>query len=129
MPDEIALGLGRIEPFARRQQGGPFAIEVDQLLGDGLAFRRVGMQQARRAALPQHRGELPSEIEAVLHGNVHALARFRAVGVAGVAGDEHARQASGNVIGRHVVELVAQALADLVDRPPRHLLHVERIGH
>ena len=28
----------------------------------------------------------------------------------------------------HVVELVAQALADLVDRPPGDLFHVERIG-
>ena len=28
----------------------------------------------------------------------------------------------------HVVELVAQPLADLVDRPPRDLFHVERVG-
>ena len=43
VPDEVTLRLGRVEPFARCQQGGPFAIEVDQLPGDGLAFRRIGM--------------------------------------------------------------------------------------
>ena len=48
--------------------------------------------------------------------------------VAGVAGDEHARQARCDVLFGHVIELVAQALADLVDRPPRDLFHVERIG-
>ena len=30
-------------------------------------------------------------------------------------------------VGRHVVELVAEPLADLIDRPPRHFLHVQRI--
>ena len=29
---------------------------------------------------------------------------------------------------RHVVELVAKSLADLVDRPPGDLLHLERVG-
>ena len=49
VPDEIALRLGRIEPFrfsiSTSEDLGPFAIEVDQLLGDGLTFRRVGMQE------------------------------------------------------------------------------------
>ena len=128
VPHKVALRLGRIEPFARCEQGGPFAVEVDQFLGDGLAFRRIAMQEAGRAALPQHRRQLPSEIEAVLHRHVHALARFRAVGVAGVAGDEHARQTHRDLLVRHVIEPVAEALADLIDRPPRHFFHVERIG-
>src|SRR5205085_7188231 len=62
MLHEIALRFGRIEPFARRHEGGPFAIEVDQLLGDGLTLRRVAMQKLRRTALAQHRSELPAEI-------------------------------------------------------------------
>ena len=86
------------------------------------------MQEARRAPLPEDRRQLPAQVEAVLHGDVHALARFRAVRVAGVAGDEHAGQALLDLLFRHVVELVAQALADLVDRPPGDLLHVERVG-
>ena len=126
--DEIALRLRRIEALARCQQRGPFAIEVDQLLGDRLALRRIGVQQVRRAAPAQHRRQLPAEIEAVLHRDVHALAGFRAVRVAGIAGDEHARQALPHSSFGHVIELVAQALADLVDRPPGDLLHVERMG-
>ncbi len=82
----------------------------------------------RCAAFTQDGRELPAEIETVLHGDVHALARFRAVGVAGIAGNEHMRQACRDGLVRYVVELVAQPLADLVDRPPRDLLHVERVG-
>jgi hypothetical protein len=48
--------------------------------------------------------------------------------VAGVAGDEHARQTFRDLPLRHVIELVAKALADLIDRPPRNFFHVERIG-
>jgi hypothetical protein len=57
-PDEIFLDLRRIGAFAscigrrlqgRAQQLGPFPIEVDQFLGDGLAFLRVGMQNLWRA--------------------------------------------------------------------------------
>ena len=33
-----------------------------------------------------------------------------------------------DVLLGHVVELVAQALADLVDRPPGNLFHVESMG-
>ena len=82
----------------------------------------------RRAAPAQDGGELPSEIEGILHRDVHALARFRAVGVAGVAGDEDAGQARCDLFRRHVVELVGQPLADLVDRPPGDLLYLKRIG-
>ena len=81
----------------------------------------------RRAALAEDGGELPSEIKGVLHRDVHALARFRTVGVAGVAGNEHAGQARSDLFRRHVVELVGEPLADLVDRPPGDLLHLERM--
>jgi hypothetical protein len=47
--------------------------------------------------------------------------------VAGVAGDEDPRDPGAGLGFRHVVELVAEALADLVDRPPADVLHVERV--
>ena len=86
------------------------------------------MQDLRRAPPAQDRRQFPPQIEAVLHGDVHALARFRAVRMAGVAGNEHAREAVLRRPLRHVVELVAKPLADLVDRPPRDLLHLQGIG-
>ncbi len=47
--------------------------------------------------------------------------------VAGVAGDEHPREADAGELGRHVVEPVCEALAHLVDREPDDLLHLERV--
>ena len=82
------------------------------------------MQKVRCATLAQDRSQFPTKIEAILHRDIHALTGFRAVRVAGIAGDEHARQAR-SVLLRHVIELVAQALADLIDRPPGDLFHVE----
>ena len=75
----------------------------------------------------EHRGELPAEVERVLHRHVHALAGLGAVRVAGVAGDEDARQAGPGLLRGHVVEPVGDALADLVDREPRHVPHLERV--
>ena len=72
---------------------GELAIEVDQLLGNRLPFGRVGVQQRRRAPALQNRRELPSQVEGVLHGHVHALPGLRAVGVTGVPGDEDTREA------------------------------------
>jgi hypothetical protein len=48
--------------------------------------------------------------------------------VAGIARDEHARQASSGLALRHVVEPIRDALADLIDREPSHISHVQRIG-
>src|SRR5262245_46465498 len=84
------------------------------------------MQEARRTPPLQDRSELPSEIERVLHGNVHALTCFRAVRVARVTGDEHAAQARLDLLFRYVIELVAQPLADFVNRPPGDFFHLER---
>ena len=135
VPDEILLGLGRVDPSPSAHfPTGPLSIWAHSRsksissLAIGLTFRRVGMQEARRAPLPEDRRQLPSQIEAVLHGDVHALAGFRAMRMAGVAGDEHAGQPLLDLLFRHVVELVAKPLADLVDRPPGNLLHLERVG-
>src|SRR4029077_15239380 len=97
------------------EHSGPFSIEVDQFLGDGMAFVRIAMQDSWRAAPSQNRRQFPSQIEAVLHGHVHALASFRTMRVASVAGYEHAREAVSPLRLRHVVVLVAKPLADLVD--------------
>ena len=134
--DEVRLELLRIHAFAfgasrllRRsaEHPGKLAIEVDQLLGDRLPFGRVGVQQRRRALALQNRRELPSQVEGVLHGHVHALPGLRAVGVTGVPGDEDAREAGFHLLLRHVVELVAQTLADLVDGPPGDVFDVQRV--
>ena len=47
------------------------------------------------------------------------------MGVAGVAGQHHAGKACGHFGFGHIVELVGQAVPDLVDRPPDHLFHIQ----
>ena len=131
VPDEIALRLGRVGraafPVRRGEQRGPFAIEVDQFLCNGPPFRRVGVQQRRRAPLLQDGDELPSQIEGILHGDVHPLPGLRTVSVTGVAGDEHARQSRRDLLLGHVIEFVGQPLADLIHRPPGDLLRLELV--
>ncbi len=129
--DEIVLRLGRIGGapicMGRGDDLSPFAIEIDQLLGDGAALCGVGVQQRRRTAAAQNGSKLPSQIERVLHRDVHALPRFGAVGVAGIAGNEHARDAPRDILLRHVVEFVGEPLADLIDGPPGNFLCVELV--
>src|SRR5262249_55847346 len=48
--------------------------------------------------------------------------------MAGVAGDEHAGPALRDFFFGQVVELVAEALPDLVDRPPGNFFHFEGKG-
>src|SRR5664279_2431280 len=64
MSDKIALGLGRVGPAAfaicRCEQRRPFAIEIDQFLGNGPPFRGVSVQQRRRTPLAQDGDNLPS---------------------------------------------------------------------
>ena len=112
---------------ARAEQFGKLTIEVDQLAGNCVALGRVGVQQCRRALALQDCRELPSQVESVLHGHVHALPGLRAVGMAGVAGDEDAREAGFHLLLRHIVELVAQALANLVNGPPGDVFDVQRV--
>ena len=134
--DEIALQLRRVDTAGLRMRRvlrrrahdlRPFLVEVDQALRDGVPLRRVGAQQFGLGTPLEHGGELPAEIVGVLHGHVHALAGLGAVRVAGVAGNEHARQAGPGLIRRDVVEPVGDALPHLVDGEPRHASHVERV--
>src|SRR5215475_5072447 len=135
VPYKISLHLGGIDAFAtrRRFQGraehaGPLAVEFDQLFGNGMSFRRVGVQDLRCAPTPQDGRQFPTAVESVLHGHVHSLSSFRAVCMARIAGNENARQATAGLVFGHVVKLVAQSLSDFVYGPPGHLLHVERKG-
>src|SRR5262245_16255762 len=48
--------------------------------------------------------------------------------MASVAGYENAGHAASDLFIRHVVELVAKSLADVIDRPPGHFLHLDRVG-
>src|SRR5699024_9205266 len=62
-----------------------------------------------------------------LHRDVHALARFRGVGVAGIAGEEYPG-VTLVVVNVDIVELIGHAVAHLVDAVPGDVLDVERIG-
>ena len=106
---------------------GELAVEIDQLLGDRLPFLGVGVQEFRLGPPPEDGTQLPPEVPGVVHRHVHALAGLGAVRVAGVAGDEHPRQAGGHLRRRHVVELVAQTLADLVHRPPPDVFDLDGV--
>ena len=68
--DEVRLELLRIHAFAfgasrllRRgaEHLGKLTIELDQLLGDRLPLRRVGVKQCRRALALNNRRKLPSQ--------------------------------------------------------------------
>src|ERR1035437_4973632 len=86
------------------------------------------MEELRRAPPPEDGCQFPAQIETVLHGHIHALPSFRAVRMAGVTDYENTRRAGLDLRIRHVVELVAKSLADLVDRPPCDLLHLKGVG-
>src|SRR5262249_42205565 len=68
------------------------------------------------------------ELKVYLRGVIHALPRLWTVGVAGIAGNEDAWRPRRDLFSRHVIELVGQPLADLIDRPPGDLLHVKFVG-
>ena len=85
------------------------------------------MQKLRSGRAPEDGGELPPEVPGVGHRHIHPLTGLGAVRVAGIAGDEYMRQPSGRLPGRHVVELVAQTLADLVDRPPADVPQLDAV--
>ena len=94
----------------------PLAIEVDQLFGDGLALGRIGVQDFWRATSSQDRRQFPSEIEAILHGDVHALSGKRqGRGLALPFADTeamqlHLEEISRNVaVGAHAVLLFDRA--------------------
>ena len=145
---KIRLQLLRVHPAQfravrilrrRRHDLRPLLVEVDQLLGNRMALDGVGAQQFGPGTPFDHGGEFPAEVEGVLHRHVHALAGLGAVRVAGVTGDEDARQARcgpacalpGSLLRRHIIEAVGDALANLVHREPDHAFHVEgkRVQH
>ena len=114
--DELALnlgepghglgGVGRVDASGSTDRLRPPGVHGDEVFGDLLAFEGVGVEQRPWAASLQHGGELPSEVEGVLHGHVHALAGLGGVGVAGVPGDEDAWCAGADLVVVDVVELV-----------------------
>jgi hypothetical protein len=63
------------------------------------------MQELRRAPSLEDGCQFPAQIEAVLHGHIHALPSFRTVRMAGVTSYEHTRRARPDLLLRHVVEL------------------------
>src|SRR6516162_3018194 len=135
MPYKISLHLGWIDAVAirrrfqrRAEHVGPLAVEFDQLLGNGMPLRRVGVQNLRYAPAPQDGRQFPAVVERVLHGHVHTLSSLRTVRMARVASDENVRQATAGLVIGHVGELVAQPLSDFVNRPPGHLLYIDRKG-
>jgi hypothetical protein len=85
-------------------------------------------EQRLRAAALEHVAELPADVEAVLHGHVHALACLCTVRVAGVAGDEHTRRAGVPLGGQDVVEPVGEAVAHLVHAVPGDIADIEGVG-
>ena len=120
--------LGVLELLrALGHHGRPFLVERDEVLRDLLPLGRVRGQQRGIAAALEHLTQLPGQVPAVLHGDVHALAGLGAVGVAGVAGDEDARVLAADPIHGDVVELLGHRVAHLVDAEPGHLLHLDRV--
>ncbi len=84
-------------------------------------------QGSIRAAL-QNGGELPAEVERVLHRHVHALPGLGAVSVAGVAREEQVRCGIRRGLRRQIIEAIRDPLTDLVDARPGDLLHIDRVG-
>lgn len=109
------------------EQDGELAIELDQPTRDRLPLVGVGAQDLGAGRAAQHGAQLPAQVPRVGHRDVHALAGLGAVGVAGIARDEHPRRAGVAPLLGNVVESVAQPLADPVDSPPADMLHVDAV--
>ena len=80
-------------PWMRCHDLRPLLVEVDKTLGYRVALDGISVKQFGLRPSFDDGDELPTEVERVLHRNVHALARLRAVRMARVARDEDARQA------------------------------------
>ena len=102
----------------------PFSIKFNQILCDDLTLRRVGRKQGFWAALGQYRAELPTQVKGILHGDVHALSCFGAVGVAGITANKHMRHDVVFITDIDVIEFIGNAVSHLIDRPPRHLFDI-----
>ena len=102
-------------------QAGPFFIEIDEILGDLLAFTRVGVQQRWGRVAGEHLTDLPTQVEAVLNRDVHALPGFCRVGVAGVAGDEDTQVWVASGLQSDVIEFVGHDCQPRRPTTRRHL--------
>ena len=70
--------------------------------------------------------QLPSKIERILHRHIHTLTGFGRVGVARIACSKYTWVAVYTI--SHVIKSVGDAVTNVVDRPPHHLFHIQRIG-
>ena len=76
----------------------------------------------------QDGNQFPAQIKGIPHGHIHALSCLGAVGVTGVARHKNAGRARANFVFWHVIKAVGQSVADLINGPPNHLFHIQRMG-
>ena len=117
-----------VGPMARCQQAAHSrSNQVDQLPGHGLASPPGSTKEAPVRCPCAARMPASIRIEAVLHRYVSSCpGPAFGCGCGRHRGDGHTPQ--NVVLVRHIIELCPQTLADLIDRPPRDLFHVERVG-
>ena len=72
--------------------------------GDRVALGVVRVQEAVRRRPLDHLGELPAQVDGILHADVEALAAHRVVHVGGVAGQQDPPVAVGRGLPGHVGE-------------------------
>lgn len=84
-------------------------VESDQVLSDASTFGLIRLKDRTVCRTIYNSGDLPTQIERVLHTDVHALTGLRRMGVHCVAGEEDAF-----VLG----EVGADSLANLIGSPP-----------
>jgi len=78
------------------RKGATCAIVLQQHAGgDRVALGMVGIQEAVWRCLVDHLGQLPSQIQRILHTGVEALSSHRAMHMCGVAGQQHPSFAVG----------------------------------
>ena len=117
----VALGLrGR-----RRHDPGPLVVGLHQALGLGQSLFGIAAQQAGIGPPLQNMHQFPAQVEGVLHRHVHALPGLGRMGVASIPRSEDAWVAVFALW--YIVKFVRDAVTDVIDGPPDHLLHVERI--
>ena len=69
-----------------------------------VALGVIGIQQAFRRHALDHLGQLPSQIDCILHAGLEALPAIGRMDVRGVAGDQHASFAVGRGLPRRIGE-------------------------
>lgn len=71
---------------------------------DRMSFGVVGVQQALSRCPGDYLGQLPSQVDGILHARVQALTALRAMHVCGIAGEQHASRPIGRGLAGHVGE-------------------------